>query len=144
MHVGLRFPTIKTIVDEKSWSETGGSDLTGRAAWYDTDNELLYINGLYQIIDVHSQLFMDEFQSDIASFDDEIRRISRAAMEERICEQVLYGLAKRSATGWELDDINAAWNPGALTIGAADREISNEYRKQLKAIKLKLENQAYE
>ena len=144
MHVGLRFPTIKTIVDEKSWSETGDSDLTGRAAWYDTDNELLYINGLYQIIDVHSQLFMDEFQSDIASFDDEIRRISRAAMEERICEQVLYGLAKRSATGWEMDDITAAWNPGALTIGAADREISNEYRKQVKAIKQKLENQPYE
>jgi hypothetical protein len=43
-----------------------------------------------------------------------------------------------------MDDITAAWNPGALTIGAADREISNEYRKQVKAIKQKLENQPYE
>jgi hypothetical protein len=148
LEVAPQFPQIKTVIDDDEWQGHGaGVDLTGKAAWYDTDNELLYINGNYLVVENHAQQLLNEIPSDHPDIDDIAKKLAREAMEDRVCWHVLNGLAKKATTsGWASDEIIQSWNPMALTVGAADIIYANdsEYRKKMKEARTKLENKVYE
>jgi RES domain-containing protein len=148
LEVAPQFPQIKTVTDDEEWiGHGGGVDLKGKAAWYDTDNELLYINGNYNVVEIHAQRLLNEVPSEHPDIDDTAKKLAREAMEDRVCWHILNGLAKKATTsGWASEEISQSWNPMALTVGAADIIYANdsEYRKKMKEARNKLENKVYE
>ena len=96
--------------------------LKGRAGRFYKDGQELFINGLYPVVDRMAAELESEFAG--TSDPEEIReaalRASRKCMAFRVGKVVCFGLSKRLADDWNVDDLDTATSPESLSMAADD------------------------
>ncbi|HTN63125.1 MAG TPA: hypothetical protein VL147_16510, partial [Devosia sp.] len=114
-----RVPEIKILIDPDEISE---KNLRGRAGRYYSESQMLFVNGLYPVVErMASELereLMDTGDPDIVRA--ECLNAARRAAAFRVGKVTCYAISKRLSDDWSGDDLETATSPESLSMAADD------------------------
>ncbi|MER8811254.1 hypothetical protein [Mesorhizobium australicum] len=114
-----RVPRIEILTDSEEIADKG---LKGRAGRYYADSQILFVNGLYPIIERMSA----ELEQELTASDDpdvvrtECLRAARRSTAFRVGKATCYAISKRLSEDWSVDDLERATSPESLSMAADD------------------------
>lgn len=115
-----RVPEITILTDPE---EVAAKSITGRAGCYYKETQLLFVNGLYPVV----QRMARDLELELTGSDsdpEQIRAVAiRAAqrfMAFRVGKAACYAISKKLADHWSMDDLDKATTPESLSMAADD------------------------
>jgi hypothetical protein len=114
-----RVPEIKILTDS---DEIFDKNLKGRAGRYYSESQMLFVNGLYPIV----ERMANELEQELTgSAEPEIVRAeclnaARRAAAFRVGKVTCYAISKRLSEDWSRDDLETATSPESLSMAADD------------------------
>lgn len=114
-----RVPEIKILIDLEEINE---KNLKGRAGRYYKDVHILFINGLYPVVE---RMALDLEREMAGMGEPEVIRetvlnTSRRFMAFRVGKATCYAISKRMSEDWSSDDLEKATSPESLSMAADD------------------------
>ncbi len=121
-----RAPEIKILTDPQEIADRG---LKGRAAKFYGDVQMLFVNGIYPVVERMADELADEFVN--AEDVEEARTLAVQAAQRtlafRVGKATCFALAKRLLDDWSSEDLDRATSPESLSMAADD------YRQSISA-----------
>lgn len=114
-----RVPEIKILIDP---NEIADKKLQGRAGCYYSESQLLFINGLYPII----ERMANELELELTGTGEpevvraECLHAARRAAAFRVGKVTCYAISKRLSDDWSADNLETATSPESLSMAADD------------------------
>lgn len=114
-----RVPEIKILTDPEEINE---KSLQGRAGRYYKDSQILFVNGLYPVIE---RMAMELERELAGTGEPEIVReaalkAARRSAAFRVGKTTCYAISKRMSDDWNSDDLDKATSPESLSMAADD------------------------
>lgn len=129
-----RVPEIKILTDPEEISE---KNLKGRAGRFYKDSQMLFVNGLYSVV----ERMAVELDAELRTLGEPevvrtaILQASRKFMAFRVGKATCYAISKRLYDDWSSDDLDRATSPESLSLAADDYKQSisqaKRYAKEL-------------
>jgi hypothetical protein len=143
----LVFPKIVWCHDIEEWKSKGGeysNIIESKSAWFDTDNNQVWLNAGYDILPVQVTAITDKVQCEASTYIDEVVELVRTAFAKRIGFYIAGALNKSSVQGgWDAHVISQSHAPMALTVAGEHFWNKDEVIKQAKELKTKLDNKVH-
>lgn len=113
---GLQVPNFTMIRTEEQLKDH--PDLIDRAAKYETDTNVIFINMLYDSIKMMRISLKKQFASrgTEEEIDNEIEKVLDDSFQIKIGSAVVFALAKKDRTDWDYDEAEKAWSTETLSI----------------------------
>jgi hypothetical protein len=92
-----------------------------KAAWYDLDNQQVWLNGKYPVLETQVTEILQKVPCDHEDYHGQVQTIVHEAAAARVGQFIIHCIAKTvERGGWDIDLIEQAYTPMALTPGAVD------------------------
>jgi hypothetical protein len=141
-------PTLRFCNDVAEWNEMGGNYtnvIHNKAAWYDIDNQQVWLNGKYPVLDTQIAEVMQKVPCEHEDYHGQIETLVNEAAAARVGEFIIHCIAKTvERNGWDYDTLEQSYTPMALTPGAVDIFYNREDVFDLaKKVRNRLENKIH-
>lgn len=127
-----RVPKIEILTDPE---EINDKALKGRAGRYYKDAQVLFINGLYPVVNRMAQDLERELAGtgDPEIIREAVLHASRRSMAFRVGKTACYAISKRMSEDWDSNNLDTATSPESLSMAADDYKQSlSEAKKYAK------------
>jgi hypothetical protein len=117
-------PIFRFCNDVNEWNEMGGSYtniIHNKAAWYDLDNQQVWLNGKYPVLETQVAEILQKLPCDHEDYHGQVQTIVHEDASARVGQFIIHFIAKTvERGGWDNDMIEQSYTPMALTPGAVD------------------------
>ena len=127
-----RVPEIEILIDPEEISE---KSLRGRAGCYYKEAQILFINGLYPVVERMAQDLEREMEGtgEPEIIREAVLKASRRSLAFRVGKAACFAISKRMSEDWSSDDLDKATSPESLSMAADDfRQSLSDAKKYAK------------